>query len=47
MTQKARRSLVKLTITNHDVENSIPDFPFTVRNIELRRETGCETAFGT
>jgi hypothetical protein len=47
MTQKARRSLVKVIITNHDVENSIPVVPFTVRNIGLRRETGCESAFGT
>jgi hypothetical protein len=33
--------------TNHDAENSIPDLPFTVRNIGLRRETGYESAFGT
>jgi hypothetical protein len=47
MTQKARRSLVRLIITNHDVENSIPVLPFTVRNIGLRREAGCESASGT
>jgi hypothetical protein len=47
MTQKARQRSQKLTPSNHDVENSTPDHFATIRNIGLRRETGCERASAT